>query len=117
METYLSGDTIVLVGEFKDLDGEPIEVFKPTVSIYDNRYRRINEFSLSGIHTKETGKYEFHYTTSEKAGIYIYEFKGEVENYVTLNRKAFELVFIKEDINKRWLNAYNNWSITNVLSL
>jgi len=92
--TYLTGTTIRFIGEFRDFDGNLIDITFPKVTIYNQRYTVMEEHQLNDSNKLETGKYFFDYVSDEKAQRIIYEFYGEIDGSPALDRKSFVTRFI-----------------------
>lgn len=97
IQIYLTGNTVTLEAQFTDVDGNPIDVQFPKVTIYDYKYNKLEEFNLgeSNKVANSLGKYFYNFTTDMKAMRVIYEIRGELNGLPILDRKEFMTKFVK----------------------
>jgi hypothetical protein len=94
LNIYLTGNTVRLEAEFRNLQGQLIDVDFPKLIIYDYKYNKIAEYPLTASNKSGTGKYFYNYETSESPKKLIYEFYGELDGLPTIDRKMFSTKFI-----------------------
>ena len=91
---YLTGNTIRLFAEFRDLDGQLVDIMFPKLTIYNSKYKNILEVNLNDDNKISTGKYFYDFKTSLEPKRIIYEFSGELDGTPTLDRNSFVTRFI-----------------------
>ena len=95
--TYQAGNTVRLTCAFKDYtsgtakDPELIKVI-----IYDYRYNKIGEFTMTGTNKTGVGEYFYDYEIpfATKPTKFYYEWYGEISGSPSLKRGSFKVTFI-----------------------
>lgn len=91
---YLTGNTVRLIGTFKDNSGNLKDPNLIKVIFYNYRYEKIDEYSVGIDNKLGTGEYFFDYKTpSQEMKIY-YEFYGEIAGNPAIQRSSFQTKFI-----------------------
>lgn len=89
----LSGETIRLTVQFNDFSGSPYDPEFVKLTIYDNRYTILEQHTLNLNNRLSMGSYYFDYTTPNDPTTFIYEFKGELVDNVSIARDKITTVF------------------------
>lgn len=94
MNTYIAGNTVKLEGEFRNFEGNLVNVQFSKVIIYDFKYNKIGEFNLGDSNKVSDGKYLYNFVTDKTPKKYIYEFYGELNGLPAIDRGMFVTKFI-----------------------
>ena len=91
---YISGNTVKLSAEFRNLENMLIDAEFPKLIIYNYKWEKLEEITLTDANKEGTGKYAYYYPTPLKPTRIIYEFKGEMSGMVALDRGEFTTRFV-----------------------
>lgn len=97
MASYLAGDTIRLICNFKDFAGNASDPTLISVKIYDQTYLLLNTYSVDLVNNKTSiGAYFYDYTipTNFQNKTVYYEWYAEYNGIPSLNRSSFQVVFM-----------------------
>lgn len=98
MNTFLYGDTVVLLGKICDECGDALTPDIVKFKIYNKQYHPIFEIALNDTHINDEGFYEYHYQLEnkyDKPTHFIAEFCGMYSNDTFVDRDVFNAQFIE----------------------
>jgi hypothetical protein len=91
---YKSGNTVRLIGEFYDFEGNLIDPQIVKVAIYDYKHNLIQEVVVGQSSKLSKGIYYFDYVTKNGNNKIIYEWYGEIDGRPSLDRNMFVTDFM-----------------------
>lgn len=94
MNVYKSGNTVRLLGEFYDFNGELKDPQLIKVVIYDYKYNIVDTVPIGDANRLSVGKYYYDFSTKKESDKYIYEWYGEIDGNPSLDRRVFMTKFI-----------------------
>jgi hypothetical protein len=87
---YQLGNTVRLIAQFSDWDGNPVDPALIKIKFYDVYFKKIDEQSV-GVGSKiDVGSYYFDYVP-DTTGTFIYEWYGEIEGNPSLQRETISI--------------------------
>lgn len=81
------GDTVRLKAEFRNFEGELVEVMFPELNIYDASRKKLDSFEPT---EEKEGKYYHDYTIPNIPGPIYFEFKGELDGKPIVGRSVID---------------------------
>lgn len=94
--SMLTGATIKFTALFLGFNDVAEDQDEVIFTLYDSKYTKITETTLTVSNKTATGDYFYLYVISTK-GSYIYEFKGTKNTVVSLKRTRFEVAFYNQE--------------------
>ncbi len=86
-----SNDTIRLIVQFRDFNGQPINPTDVKLTIYDKQ--QVDETITDGIINIEQGNYQYDYTDTTNSD-FVFEFSGVFNDKTVLARQEVKIKFI-----------------------
>lgn len=84
---YQLGNTVRLIAQFKDWDGNPVDPVLIKVVFYDTQFKKISEHSIGPANRLDTGSYYFDYVP-DTVGTFFYEWYAEIDGLPSLKRAS-----------------------------
>lgn len=94
MSYFKQGETVKLLVDFYDFGNQLIDPQVIKIIFYDREYKKINEFILGAGNRDSLGKYFYNYTIPNDHFTIYYEFNGEYNGLINLNRGKLQIKFI-----------------------
>jgi hypothetical protein len=90
----ISGNNTRIQASFTDFDGSPVDANNIKLIVYDQNYKKINEYSINN--KKNIGVYYIDYIPERitRPTTYYIEISGEIGGSVTLMRDTLNVKFI-----------------------
>jgi hypothetical protein len=94
MAYYISGSTIKLKCTFTDFEDKLVDPDTVKFIVYDYKFNKINEYVLTSENRIGEGVYFYNYTTPNTESLTYYEFKGEIQGTIAIERGSVRTKFI-----------------------
>jgi hypothetical protein len=94
MKYYISGSTIKLKCTFTNFEDNLIDPDVVKFIVYDYKFNKINEYILNSSNKISEGIYFYNFTTPNEESLIYYEFKGEIQGTIAIERGSIRTKFI-----------------------
>ncbi len=94
IENVQAGNTVRLTCKFYDPNGFLTSPTSVRLTIYDYRYRKLDEFTINEANQLSAGTYFFDFTTDSAEQKYIFEWYGLIGGFPSIKRDSFTTLFM-----------------------
>lgn len=87
------GDTVRLKCHFKSLNGKSVNPDNPTLTLYDDTQKQLEQITLDDTNQLEKGVFFYDYTVPDDEQEVIFEFRGEHNQNPIVVRDSLHINF------------------------